>query len=316
MKRVAVLLAFIVVAGLAAVVPPGAPIEAQNDCFGNGFCITSPSFARYFRERGGRNIFGDAISSEFTLEGFRVQFFQRVILQQQGDLVQRINVLDGNIMPMTRVNQSQFPPNDPCAPVAGAPESGGAELRDRRHLVHSARVAQYVQRHPVGFFDLFNTTVPVEIAFPAGNPGPGLVTLRTWRSGACRPRSRPPIPATAASSTSATSAASCITKPGAGDSTASSSASTSRRSSPPSACRRTSTRTCRAAVSITSTAPARRAGWPALAELPNTDLTNAFEPGIGSVTPPPPPPAPPPQPAATATATAVPVGGCLHHRAA
>jgi len=177
MKRVAVLLAFMVIAGLAAVLPPGMPTEAQNDCFGNGFCITNPAFAQYFRERGGRNIFGDAISSEFTLEGFRVQFFQRVILQLQGNLVQRINVLDNNIMPMTRVNQSVFPPNDPALQAA-APQNPQSPTYADEAIAFIQRVSPNTYNGiNVGFFDLFNNTVPVDIAFPGTTPSPGLVTL-------------------------------------------------------------------------------------------------------------------------------------------
>ena len=114
MKRVAVLTAFVLVSMVAALAPPGTPIEAQGQCFPQtNFCITNPAFADYFRLRGDVKTLGYPISRSFTLDGFEVQFFQRVVLQLQGGQVQRLNVLDPGIMPMTRVNQSQFPPNDP-----------------------------------------------------------------------------------------------------------------------------------------------------------------------------------------------------------
>src|SRR4051794_8017150 len=164
MRRVVVLSAFVLVSMIAALAPPGTTTQAQGDCFGNGFCITNTDFARYFRERGGRNIFGDAISREFTLDGFQVQFFQRVVLQAQGGGVSRLNLLDDGIMPMTRVNQSQFPKNDPQLQAQAPQNPGSATYAD-----DAIRYIQQVSPNDfngihVGFFDLFNNTVPVDIA--------------------------------------------------------------------------------------------------------------------------------------------------------
>ena len=52
---------------------------------------------------------GYPVSRSFTLDGFEVQFFQRVILQMRGGQIQRLNVLDPSVMPMTWANQSVFP---------------------------------------------------------------------------------------------------------------------------------------------------------------------------------------------------------------
>ncbi|MCC6177077.1 MAG: hypothetical protein IT305_17345 [Chloroflexi bacterium] len=177
MKRLAILLAFVIVATTAAVAPPESPTEAQENCFAaTGFCITNPAFAEYFRVRGGVRILGYPISRDFTLDGFTVQFFQRVVLQLQADQVQRLNVLDPNIMPMTRANGSVFPPADPAL-ASSAPQVGSSN--------YPQRVIEFVRSvspntwngQPVGFFDLFNTTVPVDIAFPGTTPDPNLVTL-------------------------------------------------------------------------------------------------------------------------------------------
>src|SRR5437764_1415000 len=124
MKRLGVLLAFVVSATVAAIAPPGRATEAQTGCFSEtGFCVDNPAFADYFRLRGGTRILGFPISRVFTLEGFQVQFFQRVILQLQNNQVQRLNVLDPGIMPMTRANQSVFPQSDPQL-AAQAPQTG------------------------------------------------------------------------------------------------------------------------------------------------------------------------------------------------
>jgi hypothetical protein len=162
---------------VAALAPPGTPTEAQANCFQEtGFCISNPAFAEYYRLRGEKRILGFPISRSFTLEGFEVQFFQRVVLQMQGGQVARMNILDPGVMPMTRANQSVFPGSDPSiaskAPQVGAPD-------------YAQQVVSFVKQvspdtfngQPVGFFNLFNTTVPVDIAFAGQTPNPDLVTL-------------------------------------------------------------------------------------------------------------------------------------------
>jgi hypothetical protein len=138
--------------------------------------MTNQAFAEYFRLRGGTRILGFPISRSFTLEGFEVQFFQRVVLQLQGGQVQRMNILDPGVMPMTRANQSQFPASD--ASIAGrAPQVGAPD--------YAQQVVNFVKQvspdtfngQQVGFFNLFNTTVPVDIAFAGQTPNPDLVTL-------------------------------------------------------------------------------------------------------------------------------------------
>src|SRR5215207_8801172 len=155
MKRVAILCAFLIVSIVAAVGPRSQETEAQANCFPEtGFCVTNPLFLEYFRVRGDVRIMGYPISRSFTLEGFEVQFFQRVILQMQGGQVARLNVLDPGIMPMTRANQSVFPGPDPAI-MSQAPQVGSP--------TYAQDVVQFVKRvspdqfngQPVGFFTLF-----------------------------------------------------------------------------------------------------------------------------------------------------------------
>ncbi|MBX7106935.1 MAG: hypothetical protein K1X57_22890 [Gemmataceae bacterium] len=177
MKRMAVLIGFLVIGLLSAIAPPGRTTEAQANCFQEtGFCITNPAFAEYFRVRGGVRILGYPVSRSFTLEGFEVQFFQRVVLQLQGGQVQRLNILDPGVMPMTRVNQSVFPGPD-SAIAAQAPQTSSP--------TYATDVVEFIRRvspntfngQPVRYFDTFNGTVPVEIAFAGTTPNPGLLTL-------------------------------------------------------------------------------------------------------------------------------------------
>src|SRR4051794_30634419 len=177
MRRFAVLTLFVLVAVVAAMAPPGTPSAAQQSCQPEtGFCVTNPQFDNYFRERGGVRILGYPISRSFTMEGFEVQFFQRVILQMQAGQVARLNVLDPNVMPMTRANQSVFPPPDPALAAQAPPVSSPTYTQDVSTFIKRVSPDTW-NGQPVGFFTLFSTTVPVDIAFAGQTPNPDQVTL-------------------------------------------------------------------------------------------------------------------------------------------
>jgi hypothetical protein len=304
MKRVALLTAFVLVAMVSALAPPEKPTQAQANCFQEtGFCITNPQFAEYFRLRGGVRIMGYPISRSFTLEGFEVQFFQRVVLQIQGGQVSRLNVLDPGIMPMTRANQSVFPGPDESiasrAPQVGAPDYARQVVDFVRTVAPDTWNGQ-----PVGFFNLFNTTVPVDIAFPGQTPNPDLVTLlnlEIWGLPTSNPAADPgnggfiyqrfqrgimhfraEVPVTEGILVGEYLKA-VITG----------------RSLPPDLAADMQGSRFLGQYSPGSPGSVARPG-----ELPNTDMTAAFEPGTGAVTPPPAPP--PPAPGATATLTPTP----------
>ena len=308
MRRVAILTAFVLVSMFAAVAPPGTTTQAQAGCFPEtGFCITNPQFAEYFRLRGGVRIMGYPISRSFTLEGFEVQFFQRVVLQMQGGQVARLNVLDPNVMPMTRANGSTFPPPDPTLAAQAPPVTSPTYAQD---------VAAFIQRvspntwngMPVGFYTLFSTTVPVEIAFPGQVPDPNLVTLlnleiwgvptsnpaadpanggfvyQRWQRGIMHFRAEVPV-------TEGILVGEYFK------------AVITGRSLPPDLAADMAGSRYNGQYSPGSP------GWTARpAELPSTDMTNAFEPGTGSVTP---PPAPPTTAPAAGTATPTPTPGAV-----
>ena len=97
------------------------PAAQQSQCFNEtGYCIDDPAFQSYFANRGGARILGFPVSRTFRLEGFNVQFFQRVVLQNQGGSVARLNLLDPGILPVIHANQSSFPGPDPSL-AADAP---------------------------------------------------------------------------------------------------------------------------------------------------------------------------------------------------
>src|SRR6185369_6690498 len=85
-------------------------------------------------------------------------------------------LLDPNVMPMTRANQSTFPPPDPALAAQAPPVTSPTYAQD---------VAAFIKRvapdtwngMPVGFNALFSTTVPVDVAFTGETPNPDQVTL-------------------------------------------------------------------------------------------------------------------------------------------
>jgi hypothetical protein len=189
MKRAVVLLTFLSLALSAAIVPPERTTQAQAQCFSEtGFCITNPEFQRYFNERGQVRIFGYPVSRSFTLEGFEVQIFQRVVLQLQGGQVQRLNLLDPNVMPMTRANASVFPAPDPAL-AAAAPQVGAANYAQQVVEFVRSVAPDTLNGQPVGFFNLFNTTVP---AAPGTDPNiVTLLNLEIWGVPTSRPTPDP-----------------------------------------------------------------------------------------------------------------------------
>jgi hypothetical protein len=306
MKRVGLLMAFVLVAMFAALAPPETPTQAQANCFQEtGFCISNPAFERYFRERGGTRILGFPISRSFTLEGFEVQFFQRVILQLQGGQVSRLNILDPGIMPMTRANQSVFPgPDDSIA--SRAPQTTSP--------TYAQDVVQFVQQvapnsfsgQNVGFFNLFNTTVPIDVAFAGQTPNPDLVTLLNLEIWGLPTSNPAPDPGNGGFIYQRFQRgimhfdASCGCTQGILVGEYLKSVITAKNIPPD---LQADMQGSRFYGQYSPGSP----GWTARpGELPNTDMTNAFEPGTGSVTPPPPSATNTPVPGATATLTPTP----------
>ena len=162
MRRLPLLAAFAATAVLAVLALPGRPAEAQGQCYQEtGFCIENPLFQDYFRVRGGTRILGYPVSRTFTLEGNQVQFFQRVVLQLSGNSVNRLNVLDQDVMPMTHANGSTFPAPDTTL-------GGSNALPDPSSPDYADKVIDFVGKYSpnewngrnVGFFDLFKSKKP------------------------------------------------------------------------------------------------------------------------------------------------------------
>jgi hypothetical protein len=164
-----------------------APLE-QSLCFEQtGFCVENPAFVRYFSDRGGVRIFGYPISREFTLNQFRVQLFQRVVLQLIGGEVARLNVLDTDVMPIRRASGSTFPGPDPSltgtAPTQDDPQQYGPKVVQFINTYVPNRLPGGQQ---VGFLDLYLAPIP--------HPDPNmqrLLNLELWGLPTSRPVADP-----------------------------------------------------------------------------------------------------------------------------
>ena len=122
--------------------PQTQPVSQSSDPLffsQTGFRIANEQFWDYFNRRGGARTFGYPISKEFLLFGFRVQMFQRAIMQLQPDgSVATMNLLDDGMMPYTRINFSTFPAPDPAMADA-APRAGRAKATSRSCYRSSTR---------------------------------------------------------------------------------------------------------------------------------------------------------------------------------
>ena len=130
-----------------------------------GYRVDDDTIWDYFTHRGGLNTFGYPISRTFRLQGYRVQFFQRRVVQldQQGH-PRLLNVLDPGLMPYTHFNGATFPGVDPAL-VASAPSPSDAAATLAFVKAHSPDSYQGV---PVRFYRTFIDTISYADAFPGG----------------------------------------------------------------------------------------------------------------------------------------------------
>ena len=148
-----------------------------------GFRIANDRFWDYFNKRGGVRTFGYPISKEFLLFGFRVQLFQREIMQLNPDgSVSTMNLLDDGLMPYTRINFSTFPAPD-GAMAGAAPKPGTDGYLEKLLAWMKEKVPDQWNGMPVNFWKTFNQTVLYEDAYPDKSMDPGImpaINLELW----------------------------------------------------------------------------------------------------------------------------------------
>jgi len=174
---------FVVLTATALMRPAAVSAAGGRYYAETGFSIDDPRFLDFFDRRGGVRSFGYPVSREFTLLGFPTQIFQRAIMQKAANgQVQLMNLLDPGLFPYTQVNGAVFPGVD-AALVASAPPVGSPD--------YSAAILQWIsgaspdrwQGLPVDFHQDFIATVPADVAFPSGKANLALLTgfdLEVW----------------------------------------------------------------------------------------------------------------------------------------
>lgn len=175
----------IAVTVILATFPLPRPARADSSLFfpQTGYAIDDPRFVDFFQHRGGVRTFGYPVSHEFTFLGFPVQIFQRAVMQRYPDgHVQLLNLLDTGLFPYTEVNGAIFPSEDSqltaTAPPVTAPNYSQAVL------AWVGRMAPDRWKGiPVAFHQAFLNTVSPRDVYPTGKPNPALMTgfdLEIW----------------------------------------------------------------------------------------------------------------------------------------
>ncbi|GEM_PF-5052363 len=131
-----------------------------------GYQIDQDTFWNYFQRRGGLPTFGFPVSRTVRFQGYPTQFFQRQVMQLWPDgSVHLINLLDPAIMPYTTFNFSDFPATDSQlvaqAPIPSDPNYGAEAIAFVR--AHAPDVWNGL---PVKFAGTYFGTVSPQAAFP------------------------------------------------------------------------------------------------------------------------------------------------------
>ena len=142
-----------------------------------GFRVNLDPFWDYFMKRGGVRTFGYPVSREFTLEGYQVQFFQRAIMQLMPDgTVKTMNLLQSGLLPYSRINGSTFPlPDSDMIKSAPSPEDPGYAGKALAFI--QANVPDSWNGLQVNFLKSYMGTVRYEDAFPQGDGNTDLLPL-------------------------------------------------------------------------------------------------------------------------------------------
>jgi N-acetylmuramoyl-L-alanine amidase len=171
--------------------PHGADAQGDPRAFSQtGYRVSDDKIWAYFNGRGGVRTFGYPVSNVFTMFGLPVQMFQRAILQIQPDGgVTIMNLLDGDLLPFTKMNGSTFPAPDPEL-VAKFPVVGTPDYHQKALQFVKEYAPDTWQGLSVGFHKTFSGTVRAADAFPRGGADQGLLqgfNLEVWGLPTSRP---------------------------------------------------------------------------------------------------------------------------------
>jgi hypothetical protein len=171
------LLALVLVSG--SMLPAVDRASAQQDSRyfeETGFRIDNDRIWDYFSKRNGKRNFGLPTSRTFTFLGAPTQFFQRHVLQVQGNAVRTLNLLDEGLLPYTTISGTTFPAVDPSV-VEAAPKAGSATYSDDVSSFLDTYAPNTFEGEPVKFGETFSSSVTLADAFPDGGGNAGLLML-------------------------------------------------------------------------------------------------------------------------------------------
>jgi hypothetical protein len=153
------------VAGVSAAPPPARQANTSQD---SGFAVADGPIGNYFAARGGVRTFGPPVSNAFPLMGDRVQIFRDFVLKQDANgNVSTINLFDMGGIPFRNIGGRIIPEVDPAL-AASAPQPGTPEYGTRVQQFIRASAPDSFDGAPVGFYQAFIGTVQYEDAFPNG----------------------------------------------------------------------------------------------------------------------------------------------------
>src|SRR5947209_5984007 len=159
-----------------------------------GYRVDTDAFWTFFQARGGVRTFGYPVSKTFKLDGFQVQIFQRIVVQLQPDgSVATLNLLDPGLMPYTQINGSTFPAPDPAI-VSQTPPVNDPDYATRIIQFTQANAPDVVDGNQVNFYQTFTSTVSYADAFPNGDGPESLVpllNLQIWGAPTSKPAADP-----------------------------------------------------------------------------------------------------------------------------
>ncbi len=144
-----------------------------------GFGIGDANFYQYFNARGGIRTFGYPVSRIFQLDGFKVQIFQRRVLQLGANgQVNQLNLLDQQYLPYTKFNGATGPAQDNDL-LKTAPPPGSPGVLD----YVTANAPDTFGGKKTSYLATFRASVTMDEAYPNGGGNAGLLSgiwLEMW----------------------------------------------------------------------------------------------------------------------------------------
>jgi hypothetical protein len=177
---------------LTAQVPSAGAQPADPRFFSQtGFRVDTDAFWDFFQHRGGVRTFGYPVSRQFKLDGFRVQIFQREVMQLWPDgSVHLLNLLDAGLLPFTRINGSTFPAPDPAV-IAATPTPNDPAYATRIIQFAQEQASNTFDGDAVNFGQTFATTVTSQDSPDAPDSILTLFDLDIWGAPTSRPARDP-----------------------------------------------------------------------------------------------------------------------------